>query len=458
MPRSDYWSARFATAWAVLFAVMGLAPNAARAQHADSNEESLTTAQLVHRALSDNPELRALHLEWASSLERAEAAGSVMPQPRLSYTAYLLAVETRQGPQRHVVALSQAFPWMRALRDAGDPHVADADASAAQFDAAALQITFDVARAMLEIGRVDELSALMVHQRDVYADVLDHLSAVMPFGGAEHGHVLRTALMVEVLNDRIADLGGARDAQLAGLRARVRWDEAAAIRVAVEPLPTTFAALPSAEELRAAVAARHPGFDVLIARGRASEERAEVAANRALPMPSASIGWGVVGTYDTLPGTGDGGRDVFMLGLSVPLPVFRGQYTHESSANLLLQESFDDRADQLFWAYSEQVELALIRIDEESRRLERYRRDVLPTANDVTEHYAIAIAHGASSHTEYLLAFEQELQLQVAGVNARFGIALETARLDMLTAGLVSEFSGDDVERNPSVEVYGGEP
>ena len=454
MLRPELRRARSAAVCAVIFMLVGLVPSIARSQNADT-EEILTIAQLVQRALSENPELLALHQQWASLLQSADAAGSALPQPRLSYTAYLLAVETRQGPQRHVVSLSQAFPWLRALRDSGDPYLAEADAAAAQFDAAALRVVFEVRAAALRVARADELTALMVRQRSVYQDVLDHQSAVMPFGGAEHGDLLRTALMVEVLTDRIAGHAAERELQLATLSQLIRWDAVRGFRLETEPLERGSVTLASADELMVAVANRNPGFDVLMARGRAAGERAEVASNRALPMPSASIGWGVVGTYDTpLPGTGDGGRDVFMVGLSVPLPVFRGQYSHDETSHLLLQESFDDRADQLHWAYREQVERALIRIDEESQRLERYQRDVLPTANDATEHYAIAIAQGESNHTEYLLAFEQELQLQVAVVDARFGVALETARLDMLTAGLLTEFSDNGAEPLPRVETY----
>ena len=450
MLRPDF--RRAGSVCAVIVLLLALAPGTARSQSAIA-EETLDTAQLVQRALSENPELLALHQEWASRLERAQAASSVMPQPRLSYTAYLLAIETRQGPQRHVVTLSQAFPWLRALRDAAEPYLAEADAAAARFDAAAFRIVFGVDAAALRVARAEELSALMARQRTVYQDVLDHQSAVMPFGGAEHGDLLRTSLMVEVLTDRIADHEAERQSQMAILSQLIRWDSDHGFRLENAPLARDTASLPSADELMVAVSSRNPGFDVLIAQARAAGARAEVAANRALPMPSASIGWGVVGAYESpLPGTGDGGRDVFMVGLSVPLPVFRGQYAHDETAHSLQQESFDDRADQLQWAYREEVARALIRIEEESQRIVRYQRDVLPTANDATEHYAISIAQGESNHTEYLLAFEQELQLQVAVVDARFAIALEIARLDMLTAGLLTEAAED--RPSPTIETY----
>lgn len=457
MPRPIRRPVPVVAGWILALVATGLVPTAPAYAQSD-DEAGLTAAQLVHRALTNDPELLALHDEWAAALERAGAARSVVPQPRISYSAYLLAVETRQGPQRHVVSLSQAFPWLRALRDAADPHLAEAEALAAEFDSVALRLTFAVQSTTLRLSRIDAVVALLIRQREVYDDVAEHLAAVMPFGGAEHGDLLRTSLMVEVLTDRIADLLAQRDTELATLRELTRWEGPAELLVVDDSLPREAPAIPPAELIVSAVHERNPGFARLAARARAATERAEVATNRALPMPSATVGWGVVGSYDTpLPGTGDGGRDVFMVGLSFPIPVFRRQYDRAEAAHVLLSEGFDSRADDLAWRYAEEVERALIRIEEESERIVRYERDLLPTANDATAHYAIAIAQGQSGHTEYLLAFEQELQLQIAVVDARLGVALELARLDMLTAGLISELSGVTDTVTPVVESYGGD-
>ncbi len=438
-----------------LSVLLGATP--AVAQEMSETGRALTVDDLVQRALTDNPELRALHAEWAATLEAAEGARHVMPQPRVNYTAYLLAVETRQGPQRHMVSLSQAFPWVRALRDAADPMVEQAAATAARFDAAALRLVFEVETAALRVARAEALAALMHRQREVYADVADHLAAVMPFGGAEHGDVLRTSLMVEVFGDRIADIEAARDTELATLRALVRVGHPESFDFVADPLPVGAPELPIAAELAAQMAARHPAFEAFAAEARAELERAEVEANRVLPMPSLSVGWGVIGRYDTpLPGTGDGGQDVLMVGFSMPLPLYRRQYRHAETSRLIRSEAAAERADDLAWTWRGQIERALVRIDEESARLERYDRDLLPIASDATDHYGLEIAHRASNHTDYLLAFEQELQLRVTVVDARFEMAVELARLNMLTAGYIDELAGrEDAAPSVAVDTYG---
>ena len=452
MLRTPTGRARRASGWLACLIIV-LAPSFDAAAQ-DDDSSTMTTETLVQLALTDNPELAALHARWTAALERAEAAGAVWPQPRISYSAWLLAVETRQGPQRHVVSYSQTFPSLRALRDADDPALAEAEAIAADFDAAVLRTAFEVYREVLHIARIDALMALMEEQRTVYEDVAEHESAVMPFGGAEHGDLLRTTLMIEVLGDRIADLVADRELHLVALRGLARLSAEVVLDVATPPLDVERDPLSSIDEMMAAVSANDPRFVAFEARVNAQREEAEFAMRRSRPTPTASIGWGIIGSYETpLPGTGEGGQDTFLVGLSLPIPVFRGQYRHARDASLAAADAVERDAERLTWEIRTELERATSLIAEARERIERYERSVLPAASDATDHYAIAIAQGAGHHTQYLLAFEQELRLRIAVVDAQFTIALEEARIDWLMGGT------PDGERSDGhdIETYGDE-
>ena len=72
---------------------------------------------LVALALERNPELGAAHERWLAARSRIAGAKS-LADPALSYTNFLENVETRVGPQRYRVGISQKFPFAgkRALR------------------------------------------------------------------------------------------------------------------------------------------------------------------------------------------------------------------------------------------------------------------------------------------------------------------------------------------------------
>lgn len=410
--------------------------------HAQSDPETterLSTTRLIQLAIEDNPELAALHDQWSAALLRARGARSTLPQPQLSYRAYVLAVETRQGPQRHLVTLSQAFPWFRTLRDQADPHLADAARIAAEFDSHVLDVVYRLEAAVIELGRLDALANAIRGQRQLYQDVVDHQSAVMPFGGAEHADLLRTTLMVAVLTDRILDLERRADHQLVAIRREVRAPELGREDIAVGTVEDPGADW-DLETLMEAAGAGNPAFTVLDARRTASLERAEAASNGVLPMPAVSISWGVVNRYETpLPNTGRGGSDVFSVGVSMPLPVFRRQFESAVGAFEADADAMLDAEQSLRWNLRSELDDSLIRIAEERERIERYERDLLPTAHDIAEHYALTVAQGGANHTEYLLAYEQELQMEVAVINARYAIAHEIARIQRATAAGLEE-------------------
>ncbi|MFT6629130.1 MAG: hypothetical protein ACJA1R_002404, partial [Flavobacteriales bacterium] len=296
---------------AALVALLCVLPLRAFAQDA-VDADLYSSDELVWRSLSDNPTLTALYEEWCGATARADAARSATPQPRLSYTAYLLAVETRQGSQRHALMLSQAIPRRRALRANAAAERTQSAVFAARFDAHALQLEYEIRVRVVRLAESDALIQLLQQQRDIYGDVLHHLAAILPTGGAEHGDVLRTTLMVEVLSDRLATLHAGRALTMRSLAGLVRIPHEERFDVNVPPLPTAAPALPSAESLVQRAADRSPMVAEHLMAAESAAVRAEAERLAVLPMPSVSAGWASIGRYDTpLPGTGQGGRDVF---------------------------------------------------------------------------------------------------------------------------------------------------
>jgi len=74
-----------------------------------------------------NPGLKAAWYRWQATRERAPQVRS-LPDPMLRYGYFIREVETRVGPQRHRLGLSQRIPWPGKLVLAGQ--VADRAAAA----------------------------------------------------------------------------------------------------------------------------------------------------------------------------------------------------------------------------------------------------------------------------------------------------------------------------------------
>lgn len=427
--------------------VVSLTPLQARA------DEPATVDVLIDHALTDNPQLLARYHDWHATFAQADAARAAIPQPQVSYTTYVLAVQTRTGPQRHQVMLSQTLPWFRALRANAAPYAAQAQALEAQFDTTALTIVHDVEQALVSLARLDALTALMQARRRVYEDVLTHQETVMAHAPVGHGDVLRTALMVDVIDDQIGQLQGQRDGVMATLRNAVRWPEDTAFIVDVPPLESW--AFPAVErgEVVAAMQAHHPAFRAADAQRDAAFATADAARLRRLPNPTVSLSWGVIGTYDT-PMAEPSGRDVLAVGFSMPIPVFRRQYDAAADAALAQAEQATQTADDARWRFTELIDVALTERAEARRRLERLSRDLLPAVHDVTAHYEIALAHGDAPHTDYLLALEQELDLETLRVEALATLAQTAVTLHAVTARALTD---DTMPTLPSSSLGGAQ-
>jgi outer membrane protein TolC len=74
-----------------------------------------TMDELFISAAKNRPEIRAVYHEFEAEIERI-AAVTGFPNPNLSMGYFLSPIETRVGPQRFRVSLSQRIPWWGELK------------------------------------------------------------------------------------------------------------------------------------------------------------------------------------------------------------------------------------------------------------------------------------------------------------------------------------------------------
>jgi cobalt-zinc-cadmium efflux system outer membrane protein len=69
---------------------------------------------LIKEALKNNPQVKAAHEDWQASLEQISQA-KAYPEPMLSFAHFGKSIETRLGPQRNKISLSQKIPFFGKL-------------------------------------------------------------------------------------------------------------------------------------------------------------------------------------------------------------------------------------------------------------------------------------------------------------------------------------------------------
>lgn len=439
-------SHRLITLAATLFVTLTFWANAGATEPTDLPE---TPAEYEAFALAHNPDLEALYERWQSALNKAKAAKANMPQPRLGYQAFVESWVENAGVT-HMATISQAFPWPGVLDEAADPAKKEAEALQYRFEARALQTIFDVRKKLIDIARHDELRAIYREQIAVYDDVRVLVEQGMESDEADYGDLLRVNTAQEKLVDRLDHLESRRQQFIAQLRDVLTLDPSTTLTFDFDghhdPL-NIVETVPDRQRLAEAAEENHPTLKADLARANARIERAEFARTKRLPSPMATLG---IRSMPDRMAMGEEQRNALIVGFSIPLPIFGAQYQHafrqfEHQQRAQLAARTDSRSKLIT-----DIDAAITRIDEKLRRLERYRHELIPLASDATEQMLQQIETGERTVTDYLLSFEQELDLETNVVNFRAAIATERVRLERLTAG---EFQAYPDRKTPDIDI-----
>ena len=95
-----------------------------------SNEPNipLVLDDYLYQAAMNNSGLRTAFESWRAAMEQIPQAAA-LDDPRFTYGYFLQEVETRVGPQKHRLGLTQMFPWFGKLDVRTDAAAAKAEAA-----------------------------------------------------------------------------------------------------------------------------------------------------------------------------------------------------------------------------------------------------------------------------------------------------------------------------------------
>jgi outer membrane protein TolC len=434
---------------AVAASILLVPMRSASAQEVDNGDLPETPAEYAAYALQQEPELKALYERWQAARNEAKASESNIPQPRLGYQAFVETWVDNAGIT-HMGSISQTFPWPGVLEESADPAEKKAEALQHRFEARVLQTVFEVRTILIDIARVDELRAIYREQVAVYDDVRALVEQAMESDEADYGDLLRVNTAREQVVDRLDTLKSRRQQRVADLRDVLLLGPTVELTFDLEgehdPMDIV-ETVPDREKLAKSARESHPALKAELARAESRIERAEYARAKRLPWPKVTVG---VRSMPDRMAMGEEQRNALMLGFSIPLPIFGAQYDYS-------YRQFEDEQDaQLAQRANTRSELvagidtAVTRIDEKLRRIERYRQELLPLANDATKQMLQKIETGERTVTDYLLSFEQELDLETNVVEFRAAVATERVRLERLTGG---EYAAYPDRETPDIDI-----
>ena len=405
-------TAAYTSAWLLLLPAFAQANSVSYATHGDER-----LAALIGEALERNPGIREAVLDSQAARHRVRQA-TAWPDPTLSFTWNAEPPETRTGPQRGGIALSQNIPWFGQLADQGTVASKLADAG----DAAVAMRRADVIRqvkwAYYELAYLDRAVALATREEEVL-DLHESLArAHYAQGiGLQQAVVRLQAEITRALSNRDGFLQRRTEVEAALNELRDRSHHEGVAEARLGSLPAV-----QVDEDRLRQLARTGRPEVKAARLRIASDEGKLRLAQRERRPDLTLGaaWGAVSPRRDEAGRltppPDNGKDTASLTLGITLPLSPGRYRageREAAARLDSAKAAYRRTVNEAHA---QVRTASVRLAMTGERIARFENVLLPQTEQAQRSAEAGYAAGTLGVLE-LLESEQAL------IDARLGLA-----------------------------------
>ncbi len=413
-----------------------------------------------------NPGLEAAFNLWKAALERVSQE-EALPDPRFTYRNFIREVETRVGPQKQSVGISQMFPWFGKLALRGGVAAEAAQVARQRYENQKLKLFYEVKVAFYEyyyLGRAIDVV------KENY-ELLEYLESVArsryKTASLSHPDVIRAQVELGKLEDQLesfrdylvpvkarlnAELNRPTDAELPLPRSIPEDHSVIPDKKVLEWLAQNSPVLKALDhdiararrEVALAKKDYFPDFTLGVDYtevGSAARSKPQGFANPAALRSASRFGGGMGDVIDAYalgrsfsPGSrpGDSGQDVWMVSVSMNIPIWRDKYAageRESRARYLAATSARVKQENLLTAA---VQRALFEHRDSKRKIALYRDVLIPKAKESIHSTETAFRAGSVDFLDLVDAERSLLEFELSFERALADRAQRLAELEML--------------------------
>jgi outer membrane protein TolC len=420
---------------------------AGRLTAADGIVASVTDVKLrllLDEVLERNPRLARMAAESAAVEQRSPQV-KALPDPTATLTWFVMSPETRVGPQRAAVNLTQQFPWFGTLKVDEQATLWDAVASRAKLEAARVEI--------LTEARTDyhELQFLEVESRIVNEDraTLEHYAelalARYASGVGLDQAVIKIQAEITRTETRLLNLAARRATVVARLNAL--RDRPQATPVVVNPSGPRPRMVLDLENLQRRALGDRPEIAAADARVEAATSRVESTKKAYSPKVVVGLNYGFVSPRNDEAGRlnppEDNGQDILGLTGGITVPLWRSSLeagVEEGVQNRLAAE--EGRREVTAVIDGELGDL-VHRIPLLEEQMSLYDEVLIVQAGQSLRSAESAYAAGTANALDLLDAERVLLQVRIAAERVRSDLDVAYAQLEGVIAGPLTNVHGE---------------
>lgn len=291
--------------------------------------ERVELQSLLEAAFANNSTIKASQARLESARARTEHVGS-LPNPQASATLFLLPIETRVGPQRVAVGVSQGFPFFGKLSSKELIAARRADAASSQVSAQIRDVTTNVRLAYYELHYLIRAVEIVKQNQEIARTIVEHGTAAFGRGDVPYYDINRARAELARLAYDEAALQDLIESQWRTINALLEREDRPV--GSVPRLPTFSLETPLAD-LEQLASSNRPEIDAALHLRDGSKAAVEFARKGYWPDFKVGLTWMLV--EDEGPAA-DSGTDALGVTVGFEVPIWRdsiGARVDEAKAN-----------------------------------------------------------------------------------------------------------------------------
>jgi outer membrane protein TolC len=397
------------------------------AQPADANDPVTLKDYLTSAALN-NAGLKAAFEQWKIALEQIPQVGA-LPDPEFTYGYVIEEVETMPGPRPQKLQLMQVFPWFGTIEARTDAAASAAKAAKKRYEAAKLQLFFEVKEAFFEyvyLARAVEIASDNLELAKHFEEVA---RAKYTTSAATHPDIILAQVELARMENELKTLEELRTPISARLAAILNRKD-----IGVLPWPQK-GDLPAVtldhQKLTETLRSNNPELQAFDFELEGARSRVELAKKRFYPEVGVGVEWLTnAGMMDTE--LRDSQRDEVMLMFGLNLPIWRKSYrAAELEARADLSRTSHEKKEAENTLVS-RVAQAVYDFENSNRTLRLYRDVLVSKAEELLVASETAYKAGTIDFLSLINAQQKLLEFQLSYERAVADNRQKLAELEML--------------------------
>ncbi len=417
---------------ALLFA----ATPARAANEAPGAKDAPALDRLVAEAVQNNPALRAARLEWLRTKQEYPLARSY-DDPMLSYTYPIEPIETRLGPQDHIISLSQKFPFPGKLGVKGEIAEKEAEIARLKYEKALRDVALGVQRSYYELFYLGKAASLAKEQAEVFDFFIKAEMSEYSVGRKDLNDVVDAQTRYARAEEDLVTFEDLKDAERTRLNTLLNRAPEAPLGEIPEPkveklgysLDELYSRAVGNEEVEMAkTEIERSGLDKKLAR------------YRYLPEFSLGVNYSVIGDAGT--GVRDAGKDAASVTFGVSIPLWFGKNrAANEQARLKMEGSLEKRAS-IENDLRDRLKKIYVEAKTERRLVELYSGTLLPKAKELISIARIKYKNGEGGISGVFNAQTMWLGFSRAYYRAMANYLEKTAEMERMIGANYKERTG----------------